>query len=116
MRVGLALFSFAAFGGLLLVSIWASAQIGIVPVIADLVSDPGGGHNPWLVATLFDAYFGFLWFWLWVAYKEASWAPRIAWLIAFLLLGNMAMAAYMLLQLIKLPRDATIEQLLLRRA
>jgi hypothetical protein len=115
MKKGLALFSLTAFAALLLVSIWATTQVSIVPVIADLWAHPGGGSNPWLVATLFDANFGFLWFWLWAQYKESSWVARIAWLVAFLALGNMGMAAYMLLQLHRLPPGATIDDLLLRR-
>jgi hypothetical protein len=115
MKSGLALFSLAAFAALLLVSIWASMQVGIGPTIADLVAHPASGNNPWLVATLFDANFGFLWFWLWAQYKESSWVARIAWLVAFLTLGNMSMAAYMLLQLHRLPKGATVEDLLLRR-
>ena len=38
-------------------------------------------------------------------YKERRWLPRIVWLIAILLLGNMAMSAYVLLQLRKLPAN-----------
>lgn len=116
MKTGLALFSLAAIGALVGVSIWASAQVGIVPAIADLLAHPEAGNNPWLVATLFDANFGFLWFWLWAAYKQTSWLARIAWLLAFLALGNMAMGAFMLVQLARLPKDATMHDLLLRRA
>lgn len=115
MKTRLTLFSLTAFAALLLVSIWATGHLGIVPAIADLRANPGAGNNPWLIAALFDAYFGFLWFWLWVAYKETSWVARVAWLVAFLALGNMGMAGYVLLQLFRLPTAATIEDLLLRR-
>jgi len=71
--------------------------------------------HPWFIATLFDTYFGFLTFYAWVAYKETGTVARAAWLIAILLLGNIAMAIYMLNQLFRLPADATMEQLLLRR-
>lgn len=40
---------------------------------------------------------------------------KLLWLIAILGLGNIAMAAYMLLELSRLPRDAGPRQLLLRR-
>ena len=82
----------------------------------DLVAHPGSGSNPWFIATLFDTYFGFLWFWAWVAYKERTPAMRALWLVLIFALGNIAMAAYMLMQLRKLPPDATAAQLLLRRA
>jgi Protein of unknown function (DUF1475) len=58
--------------------------------------------SPWAVATLFDAYFGFLTFYVWVAYKERAWAARIIWFVLVMALGNIAMSAYVLLQLFKL--------------
>jgi ABC-type Fe3+-siderophore transport system permease subunit len=116
MKTGLTLFSLLVLFALIGVSVWASAHISIVPAIQDVMLRAGEGNTPWLVATLVDAYCGFLWFWLWVAYKEPTWATRLAWLVAILLLGNMAMAAYMLLQLYRLPPQARIEDLLLRRA
>jgi hypothetical protein len=71
--------------------------------------------NGWTIATLFDAYFGFVTFFVWLAYKESRWAPRIGWLIAILLLGNMAMATYVLLQLRRMPADASMANLLTDR-
>ena len=71
--------------------------------------------HPWFIATLFDTYFAFLTFYAWVAYKETSKFARAVWLIAILLLGNIAMAIYMLIQLFRLPVNATMEQLLLRK-
>ena len=70
--------------------------------------------HPWFIATLFDTYFAFLTFYCWVAYKETSNLARVVWLVAILLLGNIAMAAYMLWKLACLPADAKIETLLLR--
>ena len=71
--------------------------------------------NGWTIATLFDAYFGFLTFFVWVAYKQRRWLPRIGWLIAILLLGNMAMATYVLLQLRRLPDGEPMATLLTAR-
>jgi hypothetical protein len=71
--------------------------------------------NAWTIATLFDAYYGFITFFVWLAYKELRWLPRIGWLIAILLLGNMAMSAYLLLQLRKLPADEPMARLLTAR-
>jgi uncharacterized protein DUF1475 len=72
--------------------------------------------HPWFIATLFDTYFGFLTFWLWLAYRETSWISRILWLIAILALGNIAMASYMLILLWRLPASAGVRQVLLRPA
>ena len=53
--------------------------------------------EPWGLATMFDAYFGFLAFWLYVAWRERTVASRLGWLVALLLLGNFAIAGYALL-------------------
>jgi hypothetical protein len=116
MRANLTLLSCAALATLVGVSVWASGKIGIVPAIEALLAQPGAGTHPWFVATLADAYFGFLWFWAWIAYKETSNLARAAWLVLVLGLGNIAMAAYMLMQLRKLPAGSGAEALLLRRA
>lgn len=109
-------YAWLALTALLAVTFWASAQVGVVPALQDLLAHPQAGFNPWFWATLFDAYFGFLWFWLWVAYKETGVAARLLWLLLILALGNMAMAVYVLLQLRRLPPGAGMEALLLRRA
>jgi hypothetical protein len=71
-------------------------------------------RSPWAVATLFDAYFGFLTFFIWVAYKERSATSRILWFVSIMALGNIAMAGYVLLQLSRLKPEDGIEKLLLR--
>jgi hypothetical protein len=114
MRRNLLLLSLAALVSLLAVSAWAASRVPIAAAIADLLAQPAAGTHPWFVATLFDAYFGFLWFWAWIAYKETSHLARALWLVLVLGLGNLAMAAYMLLQLRKLPAGAPPERLLLR--
>lgn len=69
----------------------------------------------WTVATFLDAYCGFLTFYVWVFYKEARWGPRIAWFVAIMLLGNMAMSAYVLLQLMRLGPAEKASAILHRR-
>ena len=95
---------------MLAVTTWASNIIALWKTPAQVL-----GH-PWFIATLFDTYFAFLTFWLWVAYKQRGWGSRIAWLLSILILGNIAMATYMLIQLFKLPANAKIEELILRRS
>ena len=94
---------------MLWVTTWASLQLPLWKTPREVI-----GH-PWFIATLFDTYLAFLTFYCWLAYKEVSNVARIAWLIAILLLGNIAMAIYMLIQLFRLPADAKMEALLLRR-
>ena len=94
---------------MLVVTTWASNIVALWKTPGSVI-----GH-PWFVATLFDTYFAFLTFWLWVAYKEKGWGLRIAWLIWILLLGNIAMATYMLIQLFRAPTNGKLEDILLRR-
>ncbi|MDE0866865.1 MAG: DUF1475 family protein [Rubripirellula sp.] len=79
------------------------------------VLDAGRGlwPDPWFVATLMDAYFGFLTFFVWVAYKEQSWVIRGTWFVAIMLLGNFVMSGYVLWQLSKM-KNFSWEALLLR--
>jgi hypothetical protein len=53
--------------------------------------------EPWGLATMFDAYFGFMAFWLYTAWRARTFGARLGWLVALLLLGNFAIAAYVLL-------------------
>jgi len=71
--------------------------------------------NPWAVATLYDAYFGFITFYVWVAYKETSLAARAIWLVLILGLGNIAMSLYVLIQLFRLRPEEPLEALFMRR-
>jgi hypothetical protein len=77
-----------------------------------LVAEP---DRWWTYATLADAYFGFLTFYAWVFYKEASALARAGWFVAIMLLGNMAMAVYVLLQLRQLPAGQPVASILLRK-
>ena len=71
--------------------------------------------NPWAVATLYDAYFGFTIFWLWVAYRENSWLARIGWLVLIYGLGNIATSAYVFLAVSRLKPGQPIATLFERR-
>ncbi len=71
--------------------------------------------EPWVMATLWDAYCGFITFYVWVAYKETSWLLRVVWFVLIMTLGNIAMAMYMLIQLFRLAPDAGWKELWLRR-
>jgi hypothetical protein len=94
---------------MLAVTTWASLRESILAI------PPVVTGNPWFIATLFDAYFGFLTFFVWVAYKESAPVARGAWLLAILLLGNIAMAAYALVQLFRVPATARLCDVLLRK-
>lgn len=73
--------------------------------------------NLWTIATLIDAYYGFVTFYMWVLWKESRALPRICWFIAIMLLGNIAMAFYVLRQLARLsPSDSMTELLATRNS
>jgi len=92
--------------GMLAVTAWASFS---QPVWQwqGLVRAP---DNAWTIATLCDAYAGFITFYVWVFWRE-RWLPRVVWLLAILLLGNMAMSTYMLLALRQLKHDQPMSDL-----
>jgi len=56
----------------------------------------------WTIATLMDAYYGFITFFVWVCFKEQRWLARLCWFVAIMLFGNMAMSLYVLIQLSRL--------------
>lgn len=92
------------------VTSWASMQCALWETPRAVAT------HPWFIATLFDTYWAFLTFYCWVVYKERGWVARIGWLLGILLLGNIAMAIYMLIQLFRVPATARIEDVLLRKA
>lgn len=95
----------ALFGAILvamlLVTTWASREISLWDAW------PGYVQNPWAIATLFDAYFGFVTFYAWLAWRERSIAARVTWFVLVMCLGNIAMSVYVLIQLAGLgPEDS----------
>jgi len=96
-------------GSMLGVTSWASFQCPLFGVPRDVFT------HPWFIATLFDAYWGFITFFVWVCYKQTSWIARAAWFVAIMLLGNIAMAAYCLNELFALPKDGRPSDLLTLR-
>ncbi len=66
---------------------------------------PAFAASPWAMATLYDAYFGFITFFCWLAWRERSLALKVVWFVLIMALGNIAMSAYVLLQLFSLKDD-----------
>ena len=96
---------------LLAYTAWASTRQSVLHW-GGLTSGP---DRYWTTATLMDAYFGFLTFYVWVFHKESRRLPRIGWFIAIMLLGNMAMSAYVLLQLFRLRPEQAAREILSAR-
>jgi hypothetical protein len=69
----------------------------------------------WTIATFIDAYYGFITFYVWVLFKERGTLARIGWFIGIMLLGNMAMSAYVLIQLWRLRPEQPASDILTAR-
>lgn len=95
--------------GMLAVTVWAGLRCPLFAVPRPVFT------HPWFLATLADAYAGFLTFFAWVCYKQTSWLARGAWLAAILLLGNIAMASYCLAELCRAPRAGGVSSVLTER-
>jgi len=97
------------FIGMLAVIITASKDQNIFEAVGNM------WPNWWFKATLADAYFGFLTFSVWVTYKELHLWRKLIWFASIMLLGNLAISAYILLELFKLQEKDNFETLLTRR-
>jgi hypothetical protein len=76
---------------------------------------PAYAANPWAVATLFDAYSGFVTFYAWVFYKERALWSRLLWFVLVMGLGNIATSLYVLIQLFRLKPEERAESILWRQ-
>jgi hypothetical protein len=94
---------------MLAVTSWASAHTPLFSIPRAVL-----GH-PWFVATLFDAYWAFITFFVWVAWKEQSTLARVLWFIAIVALGNIAMSAYFLRELFAVSTAAPLTEVFTRR-
>ncbi len=90
LMIYLKLWAWIVLIAMLIVTAWASNIQSIFDLINNFSKDP------WWIATLFDTYFAFIFFWLWIVYRENWSIPTFGWLIAICLLGNIAMAIYLL--------------------
>ena len=116
----------AYFVLVLIAMTWVSWYACTAPSISSLPEYAGKGLNviggyvtvcsePWGLATMFDAYFGFLAFWLYVAWREQTIASRLGWLVALMLLGNFAIAAYALICLFKAKGETDLGKVFFTR-
>jgi hypothetical protein len=92
MRRNLMLFCALVFVAMVAITAWASMESNVAVGFARVAADR------WGLATLFDAYFGFVWFWLWILWKEPRWSSRLLWLLLLFALGNLAIAAFVATQ------------------
>jgi hypothetical protein len=103
------------FGGIFL---WMLAMTIHVQAHKSLLLSPtefSWNTSPWACATLFDAYFGFVTFFVWVCFRERTLWKRAMWFLLIMSLGNIAMSGYVLLQLFQLRNDEPASAILGRR-
>jgi hypothetical protein len=94
---------------MLAVTTWASLHTPLFSIPREVF-----GH-PWFIATLVDAYWAFIAFYVWVAWKEQSITARLLWFVAIIALGNIAMAAYFLRELFRVPVAGPLDAVFTRR-
>lgn len=97
-------------GSMIAVTSWATSQQALGEFARSATF-----RDPWVIATLFDAYWAFITFYVWVAWKEQSLGARVLWFVSIILLGNLAMAAYMLVQLFRVPANGSLDEVFMRR-
>jgi len=103
------------FSSVLAAMILATGWASLHQPVQDWGGLTTGPDRYWTLATLMDAYCGFLTFYVWLLFKERRWLPRLIWFAAIMLLGNMAMSTYVLLQLIRLRPGQGASDLLAAR-
>jgi drug/metabolite transporter (DMT)-like permease len=94
--------------------IWVTSWASLHQALGDFARGPVI-RDPWVIATLLDAYWAFIAFYVWVAWKERHLAARVLWLVSLLALGNLAIAAYMLGELFKVPATGPLDPVFSRR-
>jgi len=77
---------------------------------------PAFAASPWSMATLYDAYFGFITFFCWLAWREHSLGVKIVWFVLIMAGGNIAMSLYVLIQLFQLKAEENVSGLFRQKA
>ncbi len=115
-RGDMRLFLKLLFAGIFVFMIVMTVWVGMHKPLSRSIEDFSWAASPWAVATLFDAYFGFTTFFVWVCFKERGLAIKAMWFLLIVGLGNIAMSAYVLIQLFKLKPEEPLRNLLLPSA
>jgi len=105
MKLFLQLLFGCLFAFLVVISVRTSLQLSLGSAL------PSFTASPWAMATLYDAYFGFLTFFCWRAWRERSLGLKILWFVLIRAGGNMAMSLYVLLQLFGRKPDESVSAL-----
>ena len=97
-------------GSMLAVTSWAGMHQSLSAFVHSATF-----RDPWVIATLFDAYWAFVAVFIWVAWKEQSLAARLLWFVSLIALGNIAIAIYFLRELFAVPASGPLDPVFSRR-
>lgn len=89
------------------VLVQSSLKMGLLEAL------PSYSANPWAMATLWDAYCGFVIFYVWVAWRERGWGRRVLWFVLIMGLGNLASSGYLVWRVWRLEPGEGVRSLLL---
>ena len=92
-----------------LICIFAAKQQNIVIFLEN------NSSNLWFLATLLDCYWGLLIFYIWYLYKQPCWKWRLATFIGICTLGNIYVATIAIFYIYQLPKDFTIDSILIKQ-
>jgi hypothetical protein len=109
MRLFLKLLVGFIFVFMVVMTVRTSLQVNLWSALPSLAASPPA------VATLYEAYFGFLTFCCWLAWRE-RWGVKILWFVLSMAGGNIAVSLYVLLQLFGLKPDESTSALLRQKA
>jgi hypothetical protein len=109
-KMALKLFFGFIFAFMVVMTVRTSLQVSLWSAL------PAFAASPWSMATLYDAYFGFLTFFCWLAWRERSFTLKVVWFVLIMALGNIAMSAYVLLQLFSLKKEQKVAALFQQKA
>lgn len=109
MKVLLKIFFTGVLAVMLYATVSASMDRNVFQALRELTPDL------WFQATLWDTYFAFLTICFWVIYKEKNIFSKIAWTLGILILGNFAIAGYILRELFRLKPQEPVSAILTKR-
>ena len=103
----------ALFLGLSLYMVYLAIATSIKSNLFEVWNDLAA--QPWMTTTLVDFYFNIAIISAWVIYREADGFKSILWIATFILLGSIATAFYVFLQLAQLKPGEGLEKVLVRK-
>ena len=96
-------------GTMLAIAGWAASRCALFSIPREVAM------HPWFLATLLDAYWAFVAFYVWAAWKERRPVACVLWLVAVLTLWSIAIAAYMLRELFSVAPGEGLAPVFVRR-